>query len=410
MIQSRKTRIVYLNHTGLLSGAERVLLNMLKVLDRSLYEPVVMCPAGGGLAELVHEEGVDWEPMAEIIARFTLRPALMARYMASLFKAIVSIRRQLRSLHPDIIHANTVRAGIVASLATFGTGRVVIWHVHDTLPNHPVSTVVRLVAIVRWRTRIVAVSRATARAFCGCLPIRSRVRVIHNGIDLARFPRKATGRTLFREGCGISNDAFLVCAVGQICARKGLLELLDAFRQVNLSAPHVHLAIVGKAVFPHEERYRQSLLAAIQEFGIGDRVHITGERRDVSAVLQSADLLILNSRDEPFGLVLIEAMSSGTPVLATRVGGVPEIVIDGVNGWLVDRNDTDSLAARMLELSRSRDSLARVAETALRTTCPLFSLERFKDDLIRFYAELETRRTENVDVPNRSELVRSVED
>jgi L-malate glycosyltransferase len=108
----------------------------------------------------------------------------------------------------------------------------------------------------------------------------------------------------------------------------------------------------------------------------------------VSALLQAADLLVLNSREEPFGLVLIEAMSSGTPVLATRVGGIPEIVRDDENGWLVEEGDTAGLASKLAELSLSKVKLEQAAQRARELTCPQFSLERFRSQLQVFYAEL----------------------
>jgi L-malate glycosyltransferase len=99
-------------------------------------------------------------------------------------------------------------------------------------------------------------------------------------------------------------------------------------------------------------------------------------------------LLVLNSREEPFGLVLVEAMSSGTPVLATRVGGIPEIVRDSENGWLVDRSDTAALARKLLELSQNTTLLESTAQHAREVTCPEFSVERFHGKLHGFYAEL----------------------
>jgi glycosyltransferase involved in cell wall biosynthesis len=104
--------------------------------------------------------------------------------------------------------------------------------------------------------------------------------------------------------------------------------------------------------------------------------------------------------------VLIEAMASGTPVLATRVGGVPEIVTDQENGWLIESGDAEALPLRLLELSRNTSALAEVAERALSTTCPKFSLERFQNDLMKFYAELAPATDLKWDVPNRAALAR----
>ena len=186
----------------------------------------------------------------------------------SLGRAVVAVRRRLLWLDPDLVHANTLRAGIVASFAAIGTGRTVIWHVHDILPMHPLSTAIRFFAWVSRRAQIVAVSHATAKAFRGRFPFKDRIHIIHNGTDLSLFPRKQPGNADLKKKLGIPEEAFLVCAVGQICARKGLLELLDAFEEICASAPHMHLAIAGKVVFLHEQRYFESLLRAVAEPGI----------------------------------------------------------------------------------------------------------------------------------------------
>ncbi len=388
MTRSTQTRIVYLNHTGFVSGAERVLLNMVRGLDRARYEPFVMCPAEGNLTALIHAEDVVCTAIPSLTARFTWRPDRLLKAAFSLCRAVVAVRRQLLWLAPDLVHANTLRAGIIASLAAIGSGRIVIWHVHDILPRHPLSTAIRCFAWSLRRTQIIAVSHATASAFRGSLPFGNRIHVIHNGTNLDQFPLKSAGNLEFRKEIGIPEEAFLVCAVGQICARKGLLELLDAFEQTGKSAPRMHLAIAGKVVFVHEERYFESLLRAVAEPGVSDRVHFTGEVSDVSSLLQAADLLVLNSQQEPFGLVLVEAMACGTPVLATRVGGIPEIVKDGENGWLIEKGDTVGLSKKLLELSRDRSLLEKIAQAAHHETCPQFSLERFQFRVHNLYAEL----------------------
>lgn len=112
----------------------------------------------------------------------------------------------------------------------------------------------------------------------------------------------------------------------------------------------------------------------------------------------------MNSRQEPFGLVLIEAMSSGTPVLATRVGGVPEIVSDKENGWLVEPGDTAGLAARLMELSTNRNALERSAKIGRTITCPQFALERFQRNLSRLYSEFGLRQDREWNLSNQPAL------
>ncbi len=384
----KQIRIAYVNHTGRVSGAERVLINMVRGLDRSLYEPWVICPADGDLSSMIEAEGVPCVESPALSARFTLAPGLLVKTAASLCRSVAFTRKALSRLEPEIVHANTVRAGIVVSFASIGSRRKVIWHVHDILPRHWLSGIIRFIAWMEGHTQIVAVSHAVADAFCRQSSFKGRVHVIHNGTDLSRFPFKQPGNSALRNSFDVPEDAFVICAVGQICARKGLLELLLAFMEIQSSAPQMHIVIAGKVVFPHEQKYLEILLrvAALPE--ISGHVHFTGEIRDVSALLRTSDLLVLNSHEEPFGLVLVEAMSSGTPVLATRVGGIPEIVKDSVNGWLVERGDTTALAAKLLELSRNREALQSVAHAALTETCPQLSLERFQSRLQRLYAEI----------------------
>jgi glycosyltransferase involved in cell wall biosynthesis len=273
-------------------------------------------------------------------------------------------------------------------MASVGTRRRVVWHIHDNLPRHPISMLLRIAAMVLRPARIVAVSDSTAKAFCGPFSFKGTISTIHNGVDLTQYPLKGADRDLKRAALGIPHGSFLICAVGQICARKGLLELVQAFEMARAQAPEMHLVIAGSVVFDHEKEYFRRLQKEATSPAIADSVHFAGQVRNVSALLQSADLLVLNSQEEPFGLVLIEAMSSGTPVLATRAGGIPEIVMDSENGWLVDKSDTAGLAKKLVELSRNNEDLERVAQNAREATCPQFSLARFQARLHSFYAEL----------------------
>ncbi len=383
-----RVRVAYVNHTGAVSGAEVVLMNMVRGLDRSAYEPVVICPAEGELARQLEEEGVPWMPLPAVQARFTWRPDRLWDAAKSLARSIQALRHTLRRIDPEIVHANSVRAGMVTSLASIASGRKVVWHVHDNLPKHALSTVIRIAALVLRPARVIAVSRATATAFRGRFSFAGSVVTIHNGVDLLRFPLKGEDRPALRSALGVQEGAFLVCAVGQICARKGLLELIEAFTTAHAQAPELHLMIAGSVVFEHERPYLDRLHRAATRPSVAGSIRFIGQIQDVSALLRAADLLVLNSHEEPFGLVLIEAMSSGTAVLATRTGGVPEIVRDAENGWLVDKGDKAGLAKKLLELVRHKELLERAARQAHDITCPQFSVERFQAQIHECYAGL----------------------
>jgi glycosyltransferase involved in cell wall biosynthesis len=410
-----RIRILFYNHTRLVSGAEHMLLLMLRVLDRERFEPTVACPieGNGDLDTRVAAQGTPLIPAPPLQARFTSNPFKLAAYIRSFAAAILGFRRQILAHRPDLIHANSVRAGIVATIATTGTRIPVLWQVQDDLPNHPISSGIRLLAFLNRRTRFVAVSKATARAFMGSLHFGSRLNVLYNAIDLDRFPRKSSpldsAAQSFRNELALAPSDLLVVSVGMIHTRKGLADLLTAFSLTKDRVPYdhferseklsrddaptaapqrLHLAIVGAPIFNDDHLHEAALKAQAHTLNLESRVHFTGPRSDVAAILRAADLLVLNASAEPFGLVLVEAMSSGTPVLATHVGGIPEIVTDNRTGFLVPPASPTLLAQRLEQLALSPASRAGVAEEAYRVVCPRFSIPVYTEALNALYDSL----------------------
>jgi glycosyltransferase involved in cell wall biosynthesis len=316
---------------------------------------------------------------------------MLAKYGFSVAKSVAEIRNKIKNVNPDLVHCNTVRAGIVTTIATIGMNIPVIWHVHDILHNHAISSIIRRLAFQMRYTHAVCVSAATAKAFCGPLNFGERVTVIHNGVDLSKFPRRLSKEARLSEELRINPEHFLVSTIGQIAPRKNLGGLISAFVTVRKSVPTAHLAIVGDAIFNEDFKYRDKLIAQTKELGIDANVHFTGPRKDIDSVIRSSDLVVLNSIEEPFGLVLVEAMSSGTAVLASAVGGVPEIVTDGVSGFLVASEDDVSLASKLLELISDPTRRSGIENRAFAEVCPKYSLSRFVQSIHGYYRQVVTQ-------------------
>src|SRR5689334_10737100 len=160
-----------------------MMLLLLRNLQRSSFAPIVVCPSGGPLARACEDIGVEVREIESLDARFTLRPDRLVGYSASILNTSTELRLLVRRLQPDLIHANSVRAGLVANFATFGIDVPLIWHVHDILPRHPFTSAIRLLARRSKRTRMIACSQAAARSISRI----DQVRVIRNGIELATF-------------------------------------------------------------------------------------------------------------------------------------------------------------------------------------------------------------------------------
>ncbi|MEK6279121.1 MAG: glycosyltransferase family 4 protein [Acidobacteriota bacterium] len=397
-------KILFYNHTGQASGAERLLLMILSRLDRQKFDPVMVCPDDGPLMQLAAELAMPVETMASLQARFTWRVDRLVGYLRSFLQVIRQFRQKVISIEPDLIHANSIRAGVVATAATVGLRTRVAWHVHDLLPRHPLSTAVRLLAFLSTRTRMIAVSGAVAHNFVGAFsPWKQRVAVILNGIELDKFRPKGNagnGKQDIRSELQLGNADPLIGIVGQLTPRKGQLELLRAFADVWRRVPRAVLLIVGAPLFNRDEEYAELLKQTASELGIAGRVRLTGPRSDVPAIMRELDLLVVNSSAEPFGLVVVEAMACGTPILAAACGGIPEIIEHGKTGWLVPPRDEQTLAETIVSLSRQPALLGRLAEQGKTHVRSRFSADRYMSELQAFYGS-NAVRSRSVDIVAR---------
>jgi glycosyltransferase involved in cell wall biosynthesis len=222
--------------------------------------------------------------------------------------------------------------------------------------------------------------------------------VILNAIDLDKFsPSQASqiASNGVRDELGLNRGEFVLGIVGQLTPRKGQLELIEAFAQADLS--RATLLIVGAPLFNRDADYAEQLEQEAESRGVARRVRLLGARSDVSAIMHALDLLVVNSTAEPFGLVILEAMACGTPVLATAVDGIPEIVEHGRSGWLVPPGQRDSrlLADAITRLSRDPELRTRLAEQGRERVTAKFSLDRYLSELESFYEALEKARGHN---------------
>ena len=380
-------KLLFYNHTATVSGAERVLLLIVSQLDKAEFASVVLCPAGHLQSE-VEAIGATCHTVEKLEARFTWRPDLLLRYLVSFVRAILSVRAQVKSVAPDLIHANSIRAGLVMTAATMGLRVPMLWHLHDLLPHHPISTAIRAFVLLAPRVRLLAVSHATAERFRGLLLRLRRVpsQVILNCADTEKFQPNAERRAAMRAELQLDTTAPVVGIIGQITARKDQLGLLRAFALVAQELPHAVLLIVGEPLFTAaDQQYEQQLKQVVAELGLAEQVRFLGARRDVPAVMQALDVLVVNSLAEPCGLVVLEGMASGLPVIATAVGGNPEMIQHALSGWLVPPSDAQTLATEILNLLRSPSLRRQLGRNARMWVSEQFTISHYMAELKRFY-------------------------
>lgn len=227
----------------------------------------------------------------------------------------------------------------------------------------------------------VAVSEATAVAARASDESRGRpVRVIPNGIDLTRFSVGELARRAIRRELSIPEGAWVGCVVGRLCPEKQ--QALAIRAAIELSHLGVHLLVVGDGPLRrpmHELAARSPLPGAI---------HILGARSDIPRILAASDAMILPSLREGLPLVIPEAMAAGLPVVASAVGGIPDVIIDGETGFLVPSGDEGALRDRMATLIADRTRGRAMGERGLALAQAMYSRERMASDYQSVYREV----------------------
>jgi glycosyltransferase involved in cell wall biosynthesis len=364
--------VLYVNHTSHISGAEHSLLTTLEAMDGRVA-PVVACPPGP-LAERCRALGVEVRPIAPIEVSFRLTPRLAARGVRQLGGAARQLAAIAAATDADLVHANSIRAGLVGVAARRPAGPPLIAHVRDCLPQGTAAAATRR-ALLAGAHVIVANSRFTGSRFGG----GAKTRIVHSPIDLARFDPGLVDRRAARATLGLSGDEPLLGVVGQITPWKGQDTAVRALARVRHRHPTARLAIVGEPKFVAEttrfdnRSFDREIRETARRLCVDEAVLFTGERDDVPEVLAALDVAMLPSWEEPLGRSGLEAMAMGTPLLATANGGLAELVQDGVSARLVTPRDDEAwgrAATGLLDDPRSAQEMARAGRAVAARCAP----------------------------------------
>ncbi len=232
---------------------------------------------------------------------------------------------------------------------------------------------------------IIAISEGVRRVLLDSGVPPSLVQVIPSGIDFSPFDEVGS-RDFLRREFSFAPDEYLVGIVAALEDHKGHAYLIQASKVVKEQAPRVRFIVVGSGSL------RMMLDRQARELGVEDIVFFLGFREDVPRILASLDLFVLSSHHEGMGSSLLDAMASRLPVVATRAGGIPEVVMDRETGLLVPPRDPDALAQAILELYRDRELAARLARSGLAVVHRKFSAEAMAGKVAELYEQFAARK------------------
>jgi glycosyltransferase involved in cell wall biosynthesis len=305
-----------------------------------------------------------------------LRPAVAWDALRGVWR----MSRWLRTQRIELVHANSLKAGIIGGFAARIAGCRFVWHLHDRLASDYLPA--RVAAVLRLLLRtlphfVIVNSRATLDTI---QPFPAeRCAVVYPGVEV---------RPLSFSHALPPGNPELVGLVGRISRTKGQDVFLRAAARVLERFPKARFQIIGGALF-NDAPFESEVRALADALGIAHAVEFTGFVRDVEARLAALDVLVHASpTPEPFGQVVVEGMAAGKPVVATRAGGVPEIVSDEETGLLVPPGDVEALAAGICRLLADPELRQRLAERGRQRAVECFGIERTAQQIMEVHARL----------------------
>lgn len=301
-----------------------------------------------------------------------------------------NLARLLRSCRPEILHLHyTGFLNFYAWQARFQSVKQIFFTDHHSRSAGYVAGRApfwkRLAArlINRPLTKVISVSKYGYECMSAfdLLPL-DRFQMIYNGVDLARVNTDAKSAAAFRRKYLIPPERAIVTQVSWIIPEKGIADFLETARLVTSRRRNVQFVMVGDGA------YREQYMKQAESLGIQDRITWTGMIADPfgEGVFSAADIVCQFSRwEEVFGWMIAEAMAHGKPVVATRVGGIPELITDGVTGRLVDRGDTKAMSESILRLLDDQSARIAMGEAGRETVSAKFDLRKNVAELIAAY-------------------------
>ncbi len=369
-MSTSRIKILYLsNFPDVDKGGQISLYNLVKRLDRKVFEPTVLCPKSGALSALFSEKGIP--------VQFLEFPQLRIRNLLRILRAVLQFRKMVLEGGFSLIHCDSPRDTFLSAVSLSFTKRQIVWHarvssrgpIFDPLNKHLVS-------------KIICVSHAVKGRFEPCPS--SKCIVIYNGVDPSKFSPKSFPGPRKKE-VNIPTDSLLVSTIMQLIPAKGAEEFVRAAVSLCEKVRNVSFVVVGVWT---DDPFIEKLRGIADPFR--DRIHFLGYRRNVWDILRDSDIFVLPSWPYIEGLprVVIEAMACGVPVVGTDVEGTNEAVVQDETGLLVPPKDAASLANAINKLIDDPHLRIRLGENGRQRVLEVFDIKDHVHRVESVYQEL----------------------
>jgi len=343
-------------------GVETGTLDLSKYLVR-LGHKVVVVSAGGTLVRELEASGA---------RHYTL--AVHRKSVVSIFKLIPLLAEIIEQEEVDIVHARSRVPAWIAYFACRRTKAIFITTCHGYYKKHLFSLV------MGWAKRVIVLSNVIARHMIEDFAVpHERIKLVPRSVDLERFK--------YLDPKDKRKEEFNVGIIGRITPLKGHLHFIKAMSQISRMVPRLKIWIVGDAPVS-KEAYKEEVQVLVRRLGLWHCTEFLGTQRDIPGILAHLDLVVLaTTTHEAFGRVVVEAQAAGVPVVATKVGGVIDIIEDGKNGLLVPPADSKSMAEAILRIFEDTQLARTLAENAYRKIKEKYTIELMVKNTLDVYRD-----------------------
>lgn len=363
-----KTRVLFLNQSLQTGGIETIIRDFALSLPQSDFEPqVAVFEDGGHLLAALKNQAIKVHVLDK---REGLDPRLILR-----------LRRLLVDQRIQVLHTHNYAAWLYGVMSTIGLSGVEVVHTEHSKVGHHWRRRILEYVLSRVTPKIVAVSDDVAQGLIRQIGVPSeRVRVIRNGVNTERYRHDPIRRQKYRDSFGISADSMVFGTLARLVPVKNHALLIDAFAEILPHMPGATLILAG------DGPERRALEQQVRRLQLAEeKVKFIGNTTEPEGFLNALDIYAISSLSEGMNLTILEAMASGLPVVATNVGGNPQVVSHQESGFLVNSGDIDAMAQALTALACSADLRKRYGERGRQIVEMSFSQARTLDEYIELY-------------------------
>ncbi|NLX13665.1 MAG: glycosyltransferase family 4 protein [Phycisphaerales bacterium] len=334
------------------------------------------------------------EPFRDAGCEIILQPRSRGNFdLASMWRTY----RLLRRLQCDIFHCHNDHTSPLMGAAFAGVSARV-WSklsmssfYERGVPPRGMERIYLSNRVSSWCShRILTLTEAVRHEFIAQGGSRYKTVVIPAPVDVERFA--TASRNGVREKLGLTSSEFVITAIGHAVPVKGWDILLRAFAETARTYPNMHLLLVGSMDEPNDHEFAENLRCMARETGCRECIHLLGHRADIAELLKASDIFAFPSRSDGQGLALVEAMVAGLPCVASRAGGIPEVIQHNHSGLLFARERADELAEQLLRLYQDPHLRQRLSQEAM-AVAKRFSMQRYVEQVMNCYIGLVRKET-----------------